>query len=309
MPTDSRIVKEVDYPKIKFKIKLKDPILKTIPDAIREKDPLAKDIITRLGQYYAQHFNEFDVRENCLWMDGRLAIPKDMSSAVLNRLHHKHHGRDKMFWAAKDVWIPLMHRNFTATAKYCKSCLEAGRNLKLDIPKNDMGDTYVPREPNDLLQLNFWGPVNYVRGRKTHVLVAVDTFLHRPSAFVCSSNKSKNVLKFLRKYINTHGHPTKLHIDQATGFFSSDIQNFCKYEDNELIKSPVRDHCPTGMIERTIGSIKNYVLTYLQENKNHKFGLMISRALSTLRFVPHSQTKLTPFEAYHGREANTAFEI
>ena len=33
---------------------------------------------------------------------------------------------------------------------------------------------------------------------------------------------------------------------------------------------------------------------------------MISRLLSALRFVPHSKTKLTPFEAYHGRKANTA---
>ena len=33
---------------------------------------------------------------------------------------------------------------------------------------------------------------------------------------------------------------------------------------------------------------------------------MIYRALSALRFVPHSKNKLTPFEAYHGREANTA---
>ena len=35
---------------------------------------------------------------------------------------------------------------------------------------------------------------------------------------------------------------------------------------------------------------------------------MISRALSALRFVPHSKTKLAPFEAYHGREANTALQ-
>ena len=95
-------------------------------------------------------------------------------------------------------------------------------------------------------------------------------------------------------------------MDQATGFFSNEIQNFCNYEGIELIKSPVRDHRATGMVERTIGSIKNYVLTYLQENKNYKFGEMISRALSALRFVPHSKTKLTPLEAYHGREANTA---
>ena len=77
-----------------------------------------------------------------------------------------------------------MHRNLAATAKYSKSCLEAGKNLKPDIPKIDMMDTYVPRKPNDLVQLDFWGPVNYVRGRKKYVLVAVDTFSHWQSAYV-----------------------------------------------------------------------------------------------------------------------------
>ena len=57
-------------------------------------------------------------------------------------------------------------------------------------------------------------------------------------------------------------------MDQATEFFSTDIQNFCNYEVIELIKSPVKDHRATGMVERTIGSTINYVLTYLQENKN-----------------------------------------
>ena len=166
VPSDSKFVRKLDHPEI-LSLKLveanleKDPIMKTIRDAIKDRNPRAKEIITRLGPYYAQHYNDFAVRENCLWMDGRLAIPKDMSSAVLNCLHFQHHGRDKMFAAAKDVWIPLMHRNIAATAKYCKSCLEAGKNLKPDIPKSDMGETYVPKEPNDLVQLDFWGPVNY----------------------------------------------------------------------------------------------------------------------------------------------------
>ena len=113
MPTDSRVVNKIDYPEI-LNFKLieanleKDQILQTIRDAIRDKDPRAKDIITRLRRYYAQHNNGFAVRKNCLWMDGRLAIPKGMSSAVLNRLHHNHHERDKVFAAANDVWIPLM---------------------------------------------------------------------------------------------------------------------------------------------------------------------------------------------------------
>ena len=85
----------------------------------------------------------------------------------------------------------------------------------------------MPREPIDLVQLDFWGPVKYVRSRKKYVLVALDHYLHWPSAYVCSSNESKIELKFLRKYINTHGHPSKLHTDQPTGFFSNKIQNFC----------------------------------------------------------------------------------
>ena len=53
-----------------------------------------------------------------------------------------------------------MHRNLAATAKYCKSCLEAGKNLKPNIPKSKIGTTFVPKAPNELVQLAFWGPVN-----------------------------------------------------------------------------------------------------------------------------------------------------
>ena len=95
-------------------------------------------------------------------------------------------------------------------------------------------------------------------------------------------------------------------MDHASGFFSKEVLNFCNYEGIEHRKSSVKDHCATVMVERTIGSIENYVLTYLREDKNQEIKKMISRALSALLLLPHSKTKLTPFEAYHGREANTA---
>ena len=113
----------------------KDLNLKTIRDAIRDGNPWANEEITKLGHNYAHHYKNFSVRENCLWRDGRLAIPKDLVTSILNKLHHNHHGWDKMFLTARDVWIPLMHRNLSATARYCKHCLEASKNLKPDIPK------------------------------------------------------------------------------------------------------------------------------------------------------------------------------
>ena len=71
VPTDCKIVKKLEFPEI-LNLKLveanleEDPILKTIRYALRDRNPRAKEIVTRLGQYYAQHYNDFSVRENCL---------------------------------------------------------------------------------------------------------------------------------------------------------------------------------------------------------------------------------------------------
>ena len=52
------------------------------------------------------------------------------------------------------------------------------------------------------------------------------------------------------------GTQKKVDMEQASGFFSNETLNFCNYEGIELIKTPVKDHCATGMVERTIGSMK-----------------------------------------------------
>ena len=54
VPSDSKIVRKIDYPEI-LSLKMveasleKDRIMKTIRDAIKDKNPRAKEIITRLG--------------------------------------------------------------------------------------------------------------------------------------------------------------------------------------------------------------------------------------------------------------------
>ena len=54
VPSDSKIVKKIEHPEV-LNLKLieanieKDPIMKTIRDNMRDKNPRAKEIITRLG--------------------------------------------------------------------------------------------------------------------------------------------------------------------------------------------------------------------------------------------------------------------
>ena len=44
--------------------------------------------------------------------------------------------------------------------------------------------------------------------------------------------------------------------------------------------------------------------SHVRERKN-QLGKMLERALGTLRFCVNATTKLTPFEAHHGKETNT----
>ena len=61
--TESKIVKKIEYPEI-LSLKLveskleKDPILKPIRDAIRDRNSRAKEFISKIVQYYAQHYND-----------------------------------------------------------------------------------------------------------------------------------------------------------------------------------------------------------------------------------------------------------
>ena len=99
--------------------------------------------------------------------------------------------------------------------------------------------------------------------------------------------------------------PRKIHVDHGTSFMSNEIKAFCHGEIIEIIKSPVNDHRATGCVERTIGSLKNSILTFVQEKHPEPLEKMIERALGALRFSKNATLKISPFEAHHGREANT----
>ena len=125
---------------------------------------------------------------------------------------------------------------------------------------------------------------------------------------VTTTNTSDKVLKFRDKYITQHGVPRKIHVDQGSCFTSNKFKIFCNNEGIELVYSPVNDHRGTGSVERTIGSLKNFVLTYASEKEHKSVEVMVDKALGALRFSKNATTKLTPFEAHHGQKRTPFYE-
>ena len=191
--------------------------------------------------------------------------------------------------------VPLLYRSLAAKATYCQQCTDAGKNLKTLLPKGDVGKVPEPREPNEFLQLDFWGPISYLNESRKYVLVATDRFSQWPSAMVTTTNTSDKVLKFIGKNITQHGVPRKIHVDQGSYFTSNELKSFCNSEGTELVYSPVNDHRGTGSVERTIGSLKNFVLTYASEKEHESLKFMVDKALGALRFSQKSNDSADSF--------------
>ena len=223
-----------------------DPQLSAIRDLIVSNDPKIHEKINATNHYYSQFVNDFYVKQNVVWMDEKLVIPMNLQAAINNRIHAYHHRKTNVFDAAKDVWYPYIFQSIASMAKDCPECTAAGKNLKTILGKNQLGNIPEPKEPNESVQLDFWGPINYLNESRNYVLMAVDRFSRWPSAMVCRNNMSDKILKFLKSFITNHGVPRKIHVDQGTSFMSNEIEAICNGEGVEIIKSSVNDHRATG---------------------------------------------------------------
>ena len=169
-----------------------DPQLQAIIEMITWKDLQLHSKVAAMSKYYAQYTQDFHERDGCLWMDERLVIPNNLQAAVNNKLHYYHHGKSSLYDTAKDIWYPYKFRSLAAIAGNCP----AGKNLKNMCSKGDIWKIPEPKEPNESVQLDFWGPINYLKESKKYVLVAVDRFSRWSSAMVCNSNRSDKIIKF-----------------------------------------------------------------------------------------------------------------
>ena len=115
-------------------------------------------------------------------------------------------------------------------AEKCQEGKFAGKNLKLMCFKGNQGKIPEPKEPIEAGQLDFWGPIKYLQESKKYVIVAVDRFSTWSSARVCNTNRSDKILKFLKRYINNHEVPKKIHVEQGRNFMSKDVKTFCHAE-------------------------------------------------------------------------------
>ena len=147
-----------------------------------------------------------------------------MRQAVLNSIHSGHPGRDAMLGSVDEVWWPQMYKQIVASAKTCKSCQNAGKNIKVIKRQSEFGAIQKTKQVNEEVALDFMEPFAGAPENKKYLLVVTDQFSAYPTLNFVKNTAIKEVTEFLRKYISDNGIPQKLRTDQATVFMGNEFR-------------------------------------------------------------------------------------
>ena len=83
------------------------------------------------------------------------------------------------------------------------------------------------------------------------------------------------------------------------------MQEFCSNRDIKHVLSAVGDHRSSGLVERTIRTIKRKLGVAKLDPKFKNFKDAIHQILQDIRKSNHSVLMKSPFELYFGRKPNT----
>ena len=138
-------------------------------------------------------------------------------------------------------------------------------------------------------------------------MVAIDRFSKFPSVLISKTTGDKKVTKILASYISIHGFPHSIRTDHGSGFKNNLVQEFCSNRGIKNILSPVGNHRGSGLVERSIQTIKRK-LGAAKLNPNFKnLKDTIHQILEDIRKSTHSVLKKSPFELHFGRKPDTVW--
>ena len=131
-------------------------------------------------------------------------------------------------------------------------------------------------------------------------LHALNVFLKYPTVEVLDKTNRTKVIKFLDEYIQIHGVPRNISLDQARCLIEYKVKNFCKQHNINIITAPANDHRIIGLVERLIQTIERRLSCMKLDSRNNKFTIKeaIKSIVYQLRIYKQKTTIVTPFQAH-----------
>ena len=99
-----------------------------------------------------------------------------------------------------------MRTDIEKKAKTCSACLNAGKNLKFQLPSTEKTKIETPKKPGEETQIDFTGNLhNKKLQSRQHILIVVDKTSRWAVAKIYKNTSHETVITFLNEHINVYG--------------------------------------------------------------------------------------------------------
>lgn len=283
---------EIDLP-------ISEDRLKEIRDATLKDSTLAKVKIfcefgwpeknkqildSELATYFKSQ-KEIYERNNVLYFNDRIIIPKALRKLIMNKLHVAHLGVEKTkARARKIIFWPGMVKDIEKFIANCKVCLKFCRN-----------PTREPLIPHDRPEIPFFkvgADILYFGG--IDYLVVVDYYSNWIELEELESKTAHSVISKLKPIFARFGTPG-IFISDNNPFSSSEFLKFAQKWNIKVITSSPRYPKSNGLAERAVGISKNLL------RKCYEANIDIFEALLEYRTTPLSGLNVSPSELLQNR--------
>ena len=171
----------------------KDAILKEIRDCILTEN---EDRCKQISPYIPSFWKDLHVKNGCVSIDYRIALPHAIKDAYVDAIHATHPGTWWMTDMATQAWWPNMHRDKATKTAKCNPCVKIFKNLKTIIPANKWAPLKLCKVPNEEIQIDFGGPIYNEKNQEIYFLACIDRFSKFLTAEVFDRANADNILKF-----------------------------------------------------------------------------------------------------------------
>uniref|UniRef100_A0A6V7LHY6 RNA-directed DNA polymerase n=1 Tax=Bracon brevicornis TaxID=1563983 RepID=A0A6V7LHY6_9HYME len=249
---------------------------------------------------YCQHKNIWFHRkaQNDHWC---LIIPEALQEPLIKAEHERlgHCGVYKTYnHLRKFYYWRNMNR---AIKKYVRECDLCQRVKHLGQAAEGVYEHVYSEMPNDLVTVDFYGPLPRSIGGLQYIFVVVDAFSKYVQLYAIKRANTETVLrKLINNYFKEIGKPKRILSDNGTQFTSVNWRTTLEKEKVKVIYSSIR-HPQSNPTERIMRELGKFFRIYCSE-QHTRWGKHVKHIQELLNVTTHSSTGYTPYELHFGRE-------
>lgn len=283
--------------------KIDIPELRHIKDW-QQQDQQICDIINEVER--EKMSEPYCVRDNVLYYKKRndkmwkLVVPQELRKNLIDEVHERmgHLGTYKTYAGLSRTnyrrGIQMDVKKRVVTCDLCQ---------RVKNQNYTMEGSYMhvnAEKPNELLCIDFYGPLPTSTAGVQYILVVLDAFSRLVTLYPMVKATTRGTIIKLTKYFEKHGIPRRILSDHGTQFTSHKYEAFLHENGVEKVWCSIR-HPQSNPSERVMRELGRFFRTYCSD-QHTRWARYINKIMDWVNLSVNCTTGYTPFELHYGIE-------